>query len=76
MGFFDIIHKVVDIVKGVIPTDSPVIQGIGSVASMVAHAIPGVGPIVDAAVPALNTIFGDGSSPSQPSSTPVNLLSQ
>ncbi|KAJ7130377.1 hypothetical protein C8R44DRAFT_731906 [Mycena epipterygia] len=76
MGFFDFIGKAVNVVKGIIHNDSPLIKGLGSVASMVAHAIPGVGPVIDVTVPALDAIFSDSSSPSQQSPTPVDPLSQ
>ncbi|EPE25013.1 hypothetical protein GLAREA_11594 [Glarea lozoyensis ATCC 20868] len=60
MGFFDFISKTVDVVKGVV-VDNPIINRLGSVASIITHAIPGVGPVIDAATPALNAIFSQDS---------------
>ncbi|KAJ7868665.1 hypothetical protein B0H13DRAFT_1896996 [Mycena leptocephala] len=76
MGFFDFIGDAVNVVKGLVHSDSPLIQGLGSVASMVAHAIPGVGPVIDVAVPVLDAIFSDSSSPSpiaDPLSQPLTI---
>lgn len=44
----------------------PIISGIEKVVGIVAHAIPGVGPVVDAAVPALQAVFSDDSTPPPP----------
>ena len=58
MGFFDFVGKTFHTIEGVV-TDSPIIGSLSKVASMVAHAIPGVGPVIDAAIPAVQAIFSN-----------------
>lgn len=58
MGFFDFVGKALHTIEGVV-THSPIIGSLSKVANMVAHVIPGVGPVIDAVVPAVQAIFSN-----------------
>ncbi|KAK4219463.1 hypothetical protein QBC37DRAFT_410100 [Rhypophila decipiens] len=64
MGIFDAIANVVSGVGNFVK-NSPVLDTIGNLASMVTHVIPGVGPMIDAAVPAINAVFSRDSDASR-----------
>ncbi|KAH0365217.1 hypothetical protein KCU65_g6192, partial [Aureobasidium melanogenum] len=59
MGIFNFVKKGIENVKNLIVHCPPIIKGLESLTEIVANAIPGVGPVVNAAIPALNGILGD-----------------
>jgi hypothetical protein len=67
MGFFDFMKRAISAVAGIDIEHSGIAKSLGSVAGMVAHAIPVVGPVIDAGVNALSAVFSNDSPPPQAS---------
>ncbi|KAK5095984.1 hypothetical protein LTS08_007866 [Lithohypha guttulata] len=77
MGFFDFIGKAVGAVKNLVQ-QNPIVKEIANITGVVAHAVPGLGPAIDVAVPAMQAIFSDNSpspsAPSNPLDQPANII--
>ncbi|KAJ5753474.1 uncharacterized protein N7511_007627 [Penicillium nucicola] len=56
MGFGSFLSQAVGAVKNIV-SHSPIVKALAPLGGIIAHAVPGVGPIIDSAIPAVQVIF-------------------